>query len=66
MLILTRRTGELIRIGEGIQVVVLNINYSQVKLGIDAPREVSIYREEIYRQKQMSGQLVQVFEEQNV
>ncbi len=63
MLILTRRTGELIRIGEGIQVVVLNINYSQVKLGIDAPRDISIYREEIYLQKKMDKELVQLFDD---
>ena len=48
MLVLTRRLGEAITIGENIKIVVVDIDGNQVKLGIDAPREVEIYREELY------------------
>lgn len=49
MLILTRRTGESVVIADDIVVVVLGINGTQVKLGIEAPMSVSVHREEIYR-----------------
>lgn len=48
MLVLTRRLGESITIGENIRLVVVDIDGSQVKLGIEAPREIEIYREELY------------------
>lgn len=48
MLILTRKLGENIRIGDRIKVTILDIKGGQVKLGIDAPPEVSVHREEIY------------------
>lgn len=47
MLILTRRIGESVMIGDDITVTVLRIAGSQVRLGIDAPRSVSVQREEI-------------------
>lgn len=47
MLILTRRQGEEIRIGEDIKVVVLGIKGMQVRLGVEAPREITVDREEI-------------------
>jgi len=46
MLILTRKKGEAIAIGDHIQVQVLNVKGGQVRIGIDAPREVQINREE--------------------
>lgn len=49
MLILTRRVGESIVIADDVVIVVLGINGSQVKLGIEAPMSVSVHREEIYR-----------------
>lgn len=49
LLILTRKIGESIVISDDIVVVVLGINGSQVKLGIEAPESVSVHREEIYR-----------------
>lgn len=48
MLILTRKLGENIRIGDRIKVTILDIKGGQVKLGIDAPPEVAVHREEIY------------------
>ncbi len=48
MLILTRRIGESIRIGDEISVSVIGINGSQVKVGISAPDSVPVHREEIY------------------
>jgi carbon storage regulator CsrA len=49
MLVLSRRPGESIVIGGGIQVVVLDTNGGRVKLGVVAPTEVPVYREEIQR-----------------
>jgi carbon storage regulator len=48
MLVLTRKLNEKIRIGNNIVINVLAINENQIKLGIDAPSDVKIYREEIY------------------
>lgn len=49
MLILTRRIGEKIKIGDDIDVVVLGITGGQVRLGVTAPSDVSVHREEIYK-----------------
>ena len=49
MLILTRRVGETIVIGNDIEVKVLAVKGSQVRVGIAAPREVEVHREEIYQ-----------------
>ena len=48
MLLLTRRVGETIMIGDDIEVTVLGIQGNQIRLGIDAPKSLSVRREEIY------------------
>jgi len=48
MLILTRRIGELIRVGDNVTVTVMGIKGQQVRLGIDAPKDVAVHRQEIY------------------
>lgn len=50
MLTLTRSTGESIRIGEDIEVYVVEVRGSTVRLGFKAPRDVTIHREEVYQQ----------------
>ncbi len=48
MLILTRRIGETIMIGNDVSITVLDINGKQVRIGIDAPAEIKVHRKEIY------------------
>lgn len=48
MLILTRKKGESIRIGDTIEIKIVAVDGDQIKLGISAPREIDIYRQEIY------------------
>ncbi|MDB0064130.1 carbon storage regulator CsrA [Gammaproteobacteria bacterium] len=52
MLILTRRVGETLMIGDNVTVTVLGTKGSQVRLGVNAPRDVSMHREEIYERIQ--------------
>jgi carbon storage regulator len=52
MLILTRRAGETLRIGDDVEVTVMAVNGSQVRIGIKAPRNVAVDREEIAERKQ--------------
>ncbi|MEN0660859.1 carbon storage regulator CsrA [Caldifermentibacillus hisashii] len=52
MLILARKQGEAIQIGNGIEIKVISIQGDQVKIGIEAPKTVEVYRKEIYEQIQ--------------
>ena len=48
MLILTRRTGESVMIGDDVTVTVLGIRHGQVRIGITAPKNIAVHREEVY------------------
>lgn len=52
MLILTRRVGETLIIGDDVQITVLGVKGHQVRLGVNAPKDVSVHREEIYQRIQ--------------
>ncbi|WP_226670816.1 carbon storage regulator CsrA [Metabacillus litoralis] len=48
MLVLTRKQGESIQIGENIEITILSVQGDQIKLGIKAPKEIDVHRKEIY------------------
>ena len=52
MLILTRRVGETIMVGDEVTVTVLAVKGQQIRIGVNAPREVAVHREEIYERIQ--------------
>ena len=67
MLILTRRVGESVVIGDDVGVTVLGIKGNQVRLGVKAPKEISVHREEIYERicherEQQASTLIKVTE----
>ena len=49
MLILTRKLGESIIIGENVQLSVVEINKSNIKIGINAPKDITVYRDEVFK-----------------
>ena len=55
MLILTRRIGEAVTIGDNIRVIVLGVKGNQVRLGFEAPREVEVNREEVYERRRLEA-----------
>ncbi|PHS70190.1 MAG: carbon storage regulator [Cycloclasticus sp.] len=52
MLILTRKVGESLIIGDDVSIIVLGVKGNQVRIGVDAPKSISVHREEIYNKIQ--------------
>jgi carbon storage regulator len=57
MLVLTRKPGQSIMIGDDVEVQVLSVAGEKVRLGITAPRDVAIYRNEVFERLQAEGEL---------
>jgi carbon storage regulator len=58
MLILTRKVGESLMIGDEVEVTVLGLRGNQVRIGVNAPKEVAVHREEIYNRIQNGEPLI--------
>jgi carbon storage regulator len=56
MLVITRRVGEAFKIGDNISIIALGIKEQKTSMGIDAPKEISVHREEIYQYIQKEKQ----------
>ena len=62
MLVLTRKVGEAIRIGEDIEVVITSIEQNKVRVGVRSPRAIPVYREEVYKKIQSDNRMAAVME----
>ena len=66
MLVLTRKLGETIRIGDNITVKIVDLDGRHVKLGIEAPKNVSVNREEIYERIQRENRAASITKDQGI
>ncbi len=60
MLILTRKTGEKLMIGDNVEMTILSVKGNQVRVGVTAPKDISVHREEVYLRIQSEGRAEQV------
>ena len=58
MLILTRRVGETLMVGDDVKVTVLGVKGNQVRIGVNAPKDVAVHREEIYERIRKENEAV--------
>ena len=65
MLILTRRVGEALMVGEETKIIVLGVKGSQIRLGINAPKDIVVHREEIYDKIHSKDDSVDIESENN-
>ncbi len=67
MLILTRKVGETLMIGDQVEVTILSIKGNQVRIGVNAPKEIPVHREEIYARikREQAGQENTVVQEED-
>ena len=65
MLLLTRKLGENIRIGDDVKITIVEVKGNHVKLGIDAPPSVKVHREEIYERIQEENRRIQALKDAN-
>lgn len=61
MLILTRKVGETVMVGDNVSVTILGVKGNQVRVGINAPKDVSVHRKEIYTRIHQDGEVLQEF-----
>ncbi|MDP2763139.1 MAG: carbon storage regulator CsrA [Enterobacteriaceae bacterium] len=65
MLILTRKIGESLMIGDNVTVTVLGVKGTQVRIGVNAPKEVTVHREEIYKKLKIEKEKEKTTEKQD-
>ena len=66
MLILSRRPGESLHLGDNIKIIVLSVKGKQIKLGLEVPEDTPVYRDELYRQVKEQNRLALQVSEQDL
>ena len=66
MLILSRKTGERLMIGDDIEIVVLEVKGDQIKLGVEAPKTMKVYRGEVYEEIQIENRAASKIEKEQL